>query len=56
MLDYDGAISDFNYTLSLDPKSGEAYYYRGNVYSKLNKPAEAGKDWAEACKLGLRLN
>jgi tetratricopeptide (TPR) repeat protein len=55
MLDYDGAISDFNYTLILDPKSGEAYYYRGNVYSKLNKP-EAEKDWAEARKLGLKFN
>ena len=55
MLDYDGAIADFNFTLSLDPKSGEAYYYRGNAWSKLNKPAEAGKNWAEARKLGLRL-
>jgi tetratricopeptide (TPR) repeat protein len=56
MFDYDGAISDLNYTLSLDPNSADAYYYRGNAWSKLNKLAEAEKDWAEARKLGLRLN
>src|ERR1035437_191226 len=54
MADYMGAISDFNITLNLDSQSAEAYYYRGNAYSKINKPEEAEKEWAEAHKHGYQ--
>ncbi|MDR3666004.1 MAG: tetratricopeptide repeat protein [Ignavibacteriaceae bacterium] len=54
MNDYTGAISDLDITLNLDSHSAEAYYYRGNAYSRINKPGEAEKDWAEARKLGYK--
>jgi tetratricopeptide (TPR) repeat protein len=52
--DYEGAISDLSRAVGLGSKTGEAYYYRGNAYSKLNKQSEAKKDWAEASKLGYK--
>jgi tetratricopeptide (TPR) repeat protein len=51
---FEEAISDFKIAISLDSRSGEAYYFRGTAYSKLNKPTEAKEDWAEARKLGVK--
>ncbi|HEX4507500.1 MAG TPA: tetratricopeptide repeat protein [Alphaproteobacteria bacterium] len=47
----DQALLDFNAAIKLDPKSSEAYAYRGFVYLKLNQTDLAGDDFGEALNL-----
>ncbi len=52
--DYEGAVADLTTEININPNIGEAYYFRGLAYSKLNKQAEALDDQAQARKLGFK--
>jgi Flp pilus assembly protein TadD len=41
-------------TISLDPRSGEAYYFRGIAYTKINKQTEAKDNLNKALALGYK--
>lgn len=51
---YAEAISDFNKTISLDSRSGEAYYFMGVTYSKINMLKEAKYNKEKALSLGYK--
>ena len=51
---YDSAVYYYSKAIDIEPNSGEAYFQRGNAYSKLNKSFETENDWAESKKLGFR--
>ena len=48
---YNEAIEDMNYVLSLDPDNIEAHYRRGTYYKDSNKPQEAIRDFELTLKL-----
>jgi len=50
---YDSAIYYYSKAIDIDLNDGEAYYLRGNAYSKKNKSIEAEYNWSEAKKLGF---
>jgi hypothetical protein len=49
-----GAIDDLTIAIKIRQDIGAGWYYRGLAFSKLNKPTEAGNDWAEARRLGFK--
>jgi len=49
--DADGAMSDYNQALQIDPANTTAYYNRGNVYYVRNELDLAIKDFDEAIRL-----
>ncbi|MFH1228672.1 MAG: tetratricopeptide repeat protein [Planctomycetota bacterium] len=48
---FDKAISDYNQAISLDPKNGNAYYYRGGAYAVKKDYDRTIADYTEAIKL-----
>ena len=55
MGDNNGAIANLTSAIKLNSNYSSAYYCRGVAYSKINKPTEAGEDWAVARKLGFNV-
>jgi Flp pilus assembly protein TadD len=51
---YEAAISDFNNSIRLDVQNGQAYYFRGLMYSKLSKNIEAKVDYNKSLELGYK--
>ncbi len=50
---YDKAIADCVEAIRLDPKNGEAYYYRGHAYGKKGDRDKAIADYSEAIRLNI---
>ncbi len=50
--DYTGSIDDFNKLCEMNPKNGEAYYYKANAEDNAGKKEEACADWDKALELG----
>ncbi len=50
--DYQGALTDYNKAIALNPKYAEAYSHRGNVFEKLHQQDNACKDFQKAHDLG----
>ncbi|UJB68357.1 serine protease [Acaryochloris sp. 'Moss Beach'] len=49
--DYQGAISDYDKAISLDPKLSDAYVNRGNAYYSLKQYSQAISDYDKAISL-----
>jgi tetratricopeptide (TPR) repeat protein len=52
LLDYSGAIADFNEAIDLNDKNAMAYTNRGSVYFKMGQTQEAFADWERGKNLG----
>ena len=52
--DYERALLDFNKTISMNSKFGEAYYWRGLTYRSLFKQKLACADMHSAVELGYK--
>jgi len=48
---YRKALQEFDRAIALDPKNYQAYYWRGRVYSKVNRLKEALNDFQMVIKL-----
>lgn len=49
--DFDGAMSDFNEAIRLDPENSVAYFNRGNIYMSLKDYKNALFDYDKAIEL-----
>ena len=49
---YNSAVDDASQAIQINPKSGTAYFYRGQAYQKLGKADLAKSDMAKANDLG----
>src|SRR5690606_11782890 len=52
MEEYEKALTDLDRAVDLDPKTKEAFYYRGLVKNKLKDKTAACADFTEALALG----
>lgn len=49
--DYKSALLSLNKAISIDPKCGQAYFFRARTYVALNKLEESINDWSKAISL-----
>jgi len=53
--DYNGALSDYNSALNIEPSFGMVYYYRGLTYLELHNNKNACEDLKIANDAGVEL-
>ena len=50
--DYQGAITDYNKAIEIDPQDAYAYYFRGSARESVNDLEGACYDWRKGADLG----